>query len=142
MRSKKIHQETWKCLICEQETGEDICPTCGVTREDTMIFNDTSTPVQSADSKKEDSVSKKSVEKEPVEEISAPEFKMPVVKKTDTLGDISDKKSAASAGSKDLDSKSDASGKKSVTTTKSSEVTSSESTKSKKKKGRVKRARF
>ena len=142
LRSKKIHQETWKCLICEQETGEDICPTCGVTREDTMIFNDTSAPVQSADSKKEDSVSKKSVEKESVEEISAPEFKMPVVKKTDSLSDISDKKSAASAGSKDLDSKSDASSKKSVTTTKSSKVASSESTKSKKKKGRVKRARF
>ena len=34
--------------------------------------------------------------------ISAPEFKMPVVKKTDTISDISDKKSAASAGSEDL----------------------------------------
>ena len=46
LRTKKIHQETWECLICEQETGEDVCPTCGVTREDTMIFNETTTPVK------------------------------------------------------------------------------------------------
>ena len=143
LRNRKTHKETWKCLICEQETTEDICPTCGVTREDTMIFNESSTPIESTESRKADSVSKKSVEKEPLEKISAPKFKMPVGKKSDTVSEVSDKKSSlAVTSSKDSDSKSDTSDKKSITTTKSSEIASSKSTKSKKKKGRVKRARF
>ena len=102
-----------------------------------MIFNDTSTPVQTDESKKAESVSKKSVEKDPDKEISAPKFKMPVVKKSDIKSHLSDKKSLESTISKDSkDSKSD------EVRTKTSDADLSQSTKSKKKKGRVKRAKF
>ena len=29
----------WRCIVCEKDITTDICPICGINREEVLIFN-------------------------------------------------------------------------------------------------------